>query len=279
MNMFKPLPFWGAFVAMVSITLIASFVLPSSEAFRIFAVVLSAACLTAALFLRRLEREYGRDSLMWWAWRLMLLSCLVEAIRHAVDFTSTFYHGPVAARLRGLALLPVSLSLTLELAALALLWLSFYRVGIHTPFSRKDWLLILVIGALLVSCFSERDYFPHATSALRLFRHIELANPILFAVSIVIAVVLYRLSRDLGDGDLALSILFLALQLSARFLGFELETLRYRFHEPALAHPSNACYWSSVWLVVWAILLRWRVTQKAHAAILVYRDLDSHTTV
>lgn len=275
MSLLRPLPFWGTFAVMFFITLMASFALPSSDAFRIFSFVLTLACFGVMLVLRRLELEFGHGSLMWWTWRLMLLSSLAEAIRHAIDFSSSFYHGPSAAGLRGLSLLPMSLSLSLELASLVLLWMSFSRVGIHAPFSRKDGMLGLVICALVVFCFMERNYFPHATAASHLFRHIELANPVLFAVSIVIAVVLYRLSRDLGDGDLALSILFLALQLSARFLGFGLETLRYRLHDPSLSHPSNACYWCSMWFVAWAILLRWRLTQKAQTTIRLYEGVRS----
>lgn len=269
--------FWGSFSLMLLATLIGSFVLSLDHSFRLFSGLLVLSCICVLPFLRRLEKEHARGSWMWWTWRLLWLSNLAEAMRHGIDFLSSFQYGPMAYQLRGISLIPTIFSISLELASLILIWVSFHSIGIQKPFAKKDWVFIAVISFLVVFCFVEHQYLPHATALHHVFRKMEFANPPLFAAGIVMAMLLYRLSRDLGEGDLALSILFLALQLASRFVGFAIETLRYRFHIPNLLHVSNVFYWSSAWFIVWSILLRYRMTLKAQNTVRVYENLRSQT--
>jgi hypothetical protein len=254
---------WGALALLISLTVAVSLYLSASGGFRFFSALLATFYLVCIPLLRRVVMEYDPGSRMRYAWLLMLGTAWISVARHLLDFASSFFIADIARELRAVSLLTTDLSLVLQLLAFILLLSCFRQLGISRPFRWIDGVLVGLVTVLVVFCFSEARFFPHSASPEAFFRYIEFLNPVLFAATAVIGLLLYRLSMDIGSSDFSLSILFLMLQLFARFIGFSLQVLERQFASSDMARLSNIFYWTYPLLFLWAVLIRWQMIEGA----------------
>jgi hypothetical protein len=254
---------WATLALLVALTVAGSLSLSVPAGFRFFSALLAMFYVACVPLLRRVVMEYDSRSRMRYAWLLMLGTAWISVARHLLDFGSSFFLGETARQLRAVSLLATDLSLILQLLAFILLLTCFRQLGLSRPFRWMDSLLVGLVTLLVVFCFSEARFFPHSASPEAFYRYIEFLNPVLFAATAVIGLLLYRLSMDIGSSDFSLSILFLMLQLLARFIGFSLQVLERQVASPGLERLSNIFYWSYPLLFLCAIVFRWQMIEGA----------------
>ena len=250
---------WGAFAILMLLTVVGSLGSNIPLAFQIFSAVLVAPYVISIPLLYRVIMEYNPGSRMRRAWVLMMWCAGFSVLRHLLDFVSSLVNVRLGMQIRDISLVATLLSISIQLLSMILLWSCFRGLGIQRPFTWTNRILMAIVAVFVVFCFIESSSFPHSGASSAFFRYLEFLNPVVFVVSTVVGLLLYRLSEDIGASDFGLSVLFLVLQLFARISGFAFQTLARRLGSLPLAHVSNIFYWIYPWLFFWAILFRWQI--------------------
>ena len=108
-----------------------------------------------------------------------------------------------------------------------------------------------------------------AHSAYALIRHIQSASPILLAAPALAALALHRISHEMGQGTLAVSLRLLALSLVTRLLSLWISSALGR--DPFFLALALASHSAASWIFVQAVFKRWSLTVQAATLAERYR--------
>lgn len=225
-------------------------------------LVLAAAYLLALWLCLKIQADYPADSRMRLAWRLIAASCAFAVLRYVVDWIAVCWREVADPTLVSLRQIPIALTLILLTAGLAAMWASFTAIGLGTRFRKLDLLGFAATAACVPFVFSLREGMADAHSGYAFIRHIQSASPILLAAPALAALALHRISHEMGQGTLAVSLRLLALSLVMRlvslWIGSSAMSRKPLFYALALAAHSAAS-----WIFTQAIFQRWSLTVRA----------------
>ncbi len=210
----------------------------------------------------RIGADHRAPSTMRTAWLLMAASAAVAVIRHVFDWTAYLigWKETMLTTLVSLRQIPIVLSLLLLTAGLVAMWSSFAAIGMGLRFRLSDLAWLAVILACVPLIFSLRSVMSDAQSEYRLMRHLQSASPILLAAPALLALLLHRISQEMGGGSLAVSLRFLVAFLVTRLVGLLTGLGPWVESTPAAAVVAQAVNWSAPWIFTLALAYRWRLT-------------------
>jgi hypothetical protein len=173
----------------------------------------------------RISRDHRPQSAMRIAWVLMMSSSVAAAVRFAFESAAIHarWNNPVEHALLGLRQIPIVLSLVLLAASLAVMWFSFTSVGLGIKLRGADILIMGLIVLLVPPIVGARRQMADAQAAFEFVRYLQFLSPLLLAVPAALAIVLYRISREMGGGQYAkvlrCLVAFLLIRLVALMVG------------------------------------------------------------
>jgi hypothetical protein len=216
----------------------------------------------ALYYALRIGADHRAPSAMRTAWLLMAASAAVAIIRHVFDWVAYLagWKETMLTTLVSLRQIPIVLSLLLLTAGLAAMWSSFAAIGMGLRLRFGDIAWLIVILACVPMIFSLRAVMSDAQSAYTLMRHLQSASPILLAAPALLALMLHRISQEMGGGSLAVSLRFLVAFLVTRLVGLLSGLGPWVENIPAVAVLTQAVNWSAPWIFTLALVYRWRVT-------------------
>jgi len=225
-------------------------------------LVLAAAYALALFLCFKIQADYPADSRMRLAWRLIAASCAFAVLRYMVDWIAVCWRDRMDATLVSLRQIPIALTLILLTGGLVAMWTSFAAIGLGSRFRRLDLLGFAATAACVPFVFSLREGMADAQSGYAFIRYIQSASPILLAAPALAALALHRISHEMGQGTLAVSLRVLAVSLVMRlvslWIGSSPVSRQPYFYALALAAHSAAS-----WIFVQAIFQRWSLTVQA----------------
>jgi hypothetical protein len=223
----------------------------------------TAACYAGATWYGvKIAADYPDSSAMKLAWRLIAAHAVFALLRHAYESlaVATGWMTGQATTLATLRQIPIVVSLILLAAGLVAMWSSFTAIGIGLRFRMGDYLLLGLILALVPLILSQQQEMVDSRSSYSFIRRLQAASPGLLAVPAAVSLILHRISREIGGGQLALSLRLLALFLLMRMLSLFLSL----FPEWAiLTVLSRTTFWATPWMFLLAVFYRWRLTVSA----------------
>ncbi len=225
-------------------------------------LVIGTAYLIAFFFCRKIQADYPADSSMRFAWRLIAASSAFAVFRYGIDWIAVSWRDSMDPNLVSLRQIPIALTLVLLTGGLVAMWTSFTAIGLGTRFRKLDLVGFAATAACVPFVFSLREGMADSHSSYTFIRHIQSASPILLAAPALAALALHRISHEMGQGTLAVSLRLLAVSLVMRLVSLWIgssavgrDAYCYAF---ALALQSAAS-----WIFVQAIFQRWSLTVKA----------------
>jgi hypothetical protein len=240
-----------------------------------FGIGLMAANALALRLSLQVRRDFPRRARMRVAWVLFALSCATALLRYGLLWVAA--GRGVAPDLRPALFFGAGItegaSLLLLLAALVLMWRSFWRLRLGR-LRLSDGLAIAAIAIATPALFALRAGGPLASARTFVILQLQYLDPALIACCAVAGVVLLRTSRDVGAGSLAASFAcvgaFGLVRLAALLVAL-LPVPGIRWIEV----PFTAASLASDWLIALAVWYRWRVTVEANELV---RHYDSDPT-
>ncbi len=240
---------------------------PSEATYSQWAVVLNLSTLPAYAvahwFARRVADDYPAGSAMRLGWLLMAASAAAAVVRHGFEALAVpLWHPAWATIFLGIRQIPFVLSLILLFAALAAMWSSYASLGLGASLRTRDVFFFVVIVAMVGGVLWGRSSMADSVSVYPAVRYMQYASPVLLATPAALGVMLFRVSREVGEGRLATSLRYLVLLLTLRLLLLLLGALPGP-HPPAISFLQNAAGWTVAWLFGLAVAYRWEVTVDA----------------
>jgi hypothetical protein len=236
-----------------------------------FLVGATVAHVIASILAVKLVQEFPKGSRMRLAWVLIAASNLGGLVRHVFEcvvIRAGYWRHPVF----GLRQIPLVLALVLLLAGLVVMWSAFSSLGLGLRVYKRDIValaaLMLVVPPALIFERHEMDL----DSPFAVVRILNLISPFFFAATAGLGLLLYRLSVQLGEGQLARSLRYLALFPAARLLLsvltiFPDEVLGVPYLRPFLF----ALTYTVSWFLALAMAERWQLTLDAARQMKKYR--------
>jgi hypothetical protein len=215
----------------------------------------------------QVRSDYPRGSRMRTAWLLVALSAFCAMVRYLAQWVTVMTAGPLA--LRGTAgaatQLPELLHLVLLVGGLGMMWSCFGDLGLRVWPRAGDWVWIAAIVALMAVVAGLRETAAPVDFAAPIIRRLEELDPILIGALAVAAVVLARVSREIGGGETATSLRYIALLALVRFAPIVIRLWPGAASHEALVIPVTAAGLASDWLFALVIFHRWHFTRTAAA--------------
>lgn len=173
-----------------------------------------------------IAREHGRGQAMRRAWMLIALGMLCNAARIAYELGFHFagHTDSSLSPLLGLRQFPIVASLVAMSVGLHAMWSSFRSLGLGVRLHKLDWALMAAIILLIPPVVWSRSGLNDARSPFAIVRYLQVASPALLAIPASMAVVLYRISRELGEGFMALALRWMAAALGIRLVALVVAT-------------------------------------------------------
>jgi hypothetical protein len=232
-----------------------------------------------ALFLSvKLIHEFPTRSKMRLAWQLIAASIVAALLRHLIECLFIGF-GWRADPMFGIRQIPLLIALVLLLAGLVVMWSAFSSLGLGLHAQKVDLaglagILILAPAALIF----ERQVVDNELP-LWFVRMLTLANPFLLAAPAGVSILLYRISVQLGEGQLARSLRYLAVFPTVRLLLIVLNALPGHFSHLPAVDPFRLALQSSVsWFLALAIAERWQLTLQAKNKMKEYETAAPYAT-
>ncbi len=216
----------------------------------------------ATRYCLKIAGDYLDSSPMKLAWRLIAAHAAFAFLRHAYECLAvvTGWMTAYPITLVTLRQIPLVISLILLAAGLIALWSSFAAIGIGLRFHVADYFLLGLILALVPLILSQQQGMVDSHSAYSFVRRLQSASPGLLAVPAAVSLVLHRISREIGGGQLAQSLRLLALFLLMRMLSLFLSLFP---DWPILTVASRTTFWATPWMFLLAVFYRWQLTVSA----------------
>lgn len=190
------------------------------------------------------------------AWTWMGYSTLLSVLRHLYEMMAEMGNWPLTER-SWRQILIVS-SLVMLTAGLLALGRAFREAGQEPRWRRVDglWLLGLVVMAAVVVVNRER--LTDAGSGIAAMRYLQFLSSLLLAAPAMVALELYRISRQMSGGRWAIALLWMAAFLVLRLVNLCLGTAA-----PELAAWLGWSTLAATWCFPVAAIARWRMTRAA----------------
>lgn len=175
----------------------------------------------------RIAGEYERHTPMWIAWSLISAGALANAGRVGFElaFLLTGRTNSAVSIALGLRQVLIAGSLVMLGWGLAAMWSSFTSLRLGVRLRRADWALIGCIILLVTPVVLTRQRMNDAGSPWDLIRYLQFASPFLLAIPASLGLVLYRISREMGEGLMALALRFLAASFAIRLFVLAIRAL------------------------------------------------------
>lgn len=227
----------------------------------------------ALRFCMKIQGDYKPGSTMLLSWQLMSVVCGLSIVRHSYEAWLKLAGWDVLfpATLTTLRQIPISMTLVVLTAALVAMWSAFSAIGLGVRFHRVD---LIGVGAILTCVpfiFSLRENMTDTQSAYSVIRHIQSASPLLLGAPALVAVGLHRISHEMGQGQLAVSLRYLVASLLIRLLSLWLTNSPAARSVVALGAAASALFWASHWIFALGVYQRWRLTAAATALAVRYQ--------
>jgi hypothetical protein len=219
------------------------------------------------IYCRKICGDHHGRSTMRTAWLLMAGSCAAAIVRHGFEWTTFLLgwdDGNMATNIVSLRQIPTVLAMVFLTASLIFMWSSFAAVGLGMRYRLRDAVMLLAVLALMVGVLSNRQELWDDRSEYVLMRYLQWSSPVILALPALIGLALQPVCKEMGGGQLAVSLRYLVWSLLLR-----LASLLATF-TPALkgvsvvAMAGTAAFWAAPWLFALAILSRWRMTESLH---------------
>lgn len=181
--------------------------------------ILLANVLSARLGLR-IADEHDGHAPMRLAWNLIAAGTLANAGRVGFElaFQITGQTNSAVSIALGMRQILIAGSLVMLGGGLAAMWSSFTSLRLGVRLRGSDWMWIGCILLLVPPVVLTRQRMSDAGSPLDLVRYLQYASPFLLAIPASLGLVLYRISREMGEGLMALALRFLAASFAIRLL-------------------------------------------------------------
>jgi hypothetical protein len=175
----------------------------------------------------RIAGEYEGHTPMWIAWSLISAGALANAGRVGFElaFQLTGHTNSAVSIALGLRQVLIVGSLLMLGGGLAAMWSSFTSLRLGVRLRAADWALIGCILLLVPPVVLTRQRMNDAGSPLDLIRYLQFASPFLLAIPASLGLVLYRISREMGEGLMALALRFLAASFAIRLFVLAIRAL------------------------------------------------------
>jgi hypothetical protein len=218
---------------------------------------------TFALFLcLKIQADYPADSRMRLAWRLIAASCAFAVFRYGFDWIVVNKPNVMDSTTVSLRQIPIALTLILLTAGLVAIWTSFAAIGLGGHFRKIDLVGFAVTAAFVPFVYYLREGMADARSGYAVIRQIQSASPLLLAAPAMVALVLHRISHEMGQSRLALFLRLLALSLLLRLVSLWIGSSSFS-QEPFYNGFAFATNSAASWIFAQAIFHRWRLTVQA----------------
>jgi hypothetical protein len=216
--------------------------------------------------------EFPARSKMRLAWQLIALSVAAALARHVLECVFIGF-GWRENPMFGIRQIPLVLALVLLLAGLVVLWSAFSSLGLGLHARKADYAALAAILVLVPAALIFNRQTVDTETPLRFIRALTLANPFLLAAPAGVGILLYRISVQLGEGQLARSLRYLAVFPSVRLLLILVNSIPGHFaHMPYIDPFRLALQHSVSWFLALAIAERWQLTLQAMDKIKDYDE-------
>jgi hypothetical protein len=225
-----------------------------------FGLGLIAANGIAAALALRIRRDYPPEARMHGAWTLIGAGAAAAVLRYGLMLA------PFAGMERRPPLMMASqaanvIEYLLLLAGLLRMRASFAEFGLGR-LRRVDWAVMAVMALTVPLLFAARDATPGVPFRTPVLIALQRFDPVLIAACAIASVVLYRVSRDLESGLLAVSMRYIAVMAVFRFAAL-LATMPWFSGIDWLRTTFTAASIGSDWLLTLVVFYRWRLIRQA----------------
>src|SRR5579859_5439466 len=225
----------------------------------------------------QIAAEYRHSFWLRTAWICLAVKSAVAVVRYILDdpminlIRPGYYESPWSGLAREL---PMAVALSfLVTGMLAMAW-GFLQTGLGFKLERRDWAAIAGVIAVLIAVI----YFRHDLSAARwksmpLALQAQVANQILLALAAAISILLYRLSLQMGGGQLAAAMrcLIAYIVLRALLVFVSMILLPGLFGIDRENFVTMFVYQGSPWLFALAAVYRYQLASNATRQAAVWR--------
>ncbi|MBC7925132.1 MAG: hypothetical protein H7039_05695 [Bryobacteraceae bacterium] len=206
-----------------------------------------------------------RGSTMRLSWFLMTLACGFSVLRHVFQFSFHLVGWDTTYPTTWVSLrqIPIMLALVCLTAGLLAMHRAFTAVGLSGRLRSFD--LAWAAGVLLFIplIFAERENMADSHSAWPAIRALQLASPLLLAAPALAGIALHRISLEMGEGQLALSLRFLVASLIVRLVALWMSN-QSAFTDAGWIHNvGQMLFWAAHWIFLLGVWYRWRLTASA----------------
>jgi hypothetical protein len=289
----KPQPglvWWGlAFFLVACITTqVISGVQP---AWRTATLVLLAAShftanVSSCLLGRRIALDHDKGTLMRLAWILVSIGILVNACRVAFEFAfhSTGRLDSAIYPALGLRQILVASSFLILTCAFGAMWSAFTTLQLGIRLHAFDWVLIACIVLLVPPVIWNRQTMGDSQSPLAIVRYLQFTGPILLAIPASMGMALYRVSEEMGEGRMALTLKCLAGSLALRLGALAAAAILGPDGNAAGASAASlvpmGLYITAHWIFLLGLVHRWRLSHQTTDLIERYEsDQENQLTL
>lgn len=245
-------------------------------------VLLAASHLTAnvssGVLGRRIALDHDQGTLMRLAWNLVTVGILVNACRVVFElsfqilgrFDSAIYPA------LGLRQILVASSFLILTGAFAAMWSAFTTLQLGIRLHPIDWALIGCIVLLVPTVVWNRQSMGDSGSPLTIVRYLQFAGPILLAIPSSMGILLYRVSKEMGEGRMALTLQCLAGSLALRLSALAAAALLGPDGNAAGASAATlvpmVLYVTAHWVFLLGLVHRWRLSHQTTDLIARYES-------
>lgn len=218
--------------------------------------------LLSAFLGRRIASEHEPQTTMRLAWNLIAAGVFTNAVRTVYELVFQFmgrFNSAVHPAL-GLRQVIIVISFILTVAGLIAMWSSFTALDFGLRLRIVDFALIACILLLVPPVVWSQAALRDAHSPMLVVRSLQFASPFLLAVAASIAVVLYRISRELGEGLMAVTLRCVAAAFAIRLLALVVTTAPGLYAQRAGPVVQLVLLVSAHWIYLLGLVYRRRLS-------------------
>ena len=235
---------------------------------------------------RRIALDHDKGTLMRLAWNLITLAVLVNACRvvFEVAFQSTGRLDSAIYPALGLRQILVASSFLILTGALGAMWSAFTTLQLGIRLRAIDWALIGCVVFLVPPVIWNRQTMGDSGSPWAIVRYLQISGPILLAIPASMGIVLYRVSEEMGEGRMALTLKCLAGSLALRLSALAAAAFLGPDGNAAGASATSLVpmvfYITAHWIFLLGLVHRWRLSHQTTDLIERYEsDQENQLTL
>ncbi len=228
----------------------------------------------------QIAAEYRHSYWLRLAWLCLAIKSALAVVRYTLDdpmlnlIRPGYYESPLSGLAREL---PMAIAVSFLVAGMLAMARGFLQMGLGFKLERRDWVAIVGVIAVLIAVI----YFRHDLSAARwksmpLALQAQITTQILYALAAAISILLYRVSLQMGGGQLAAAlrclIVYIALRALLVFVSMVLLPGLFRIDRENFV--TMFVYQGTPWLFTLAAVYRYQLASNATRQAAVWRARD-----